>query len=127
MSPEVVTLIGTIAGVLVGSISTMIITLINKRSEERRHYRELVVNAAIEHWKQTVELVSKRGGRIYFLEVFMFQMMKFSEMMLDKKISEAEIIEKFTEYDSFMDRLVEYKERQTEYKKQQRETRHEEA
>jgi hypothetical protein len=109
MRPEIVAVIGTIAGVSIGALSTLIITLINKRSEERKHYRELVVNAAIEHWKHSTELASRLGRKIYPLEVFIFQMIKFYEMILDKKIDTMEISERFAEYDAFVDRLIEYK------------------
>src|ERR1041385_3772969 len=56
LKPEELILIGTLAGALIGSLSTLLVTWLNKRPEERRHYRELVVNAAIEHWKHASDL-----------------------------------------------------------------------
>lgn len=44
--------ISALIGALVGALSTVLVTWIGKRFDERKHYRELLINAAIENYKE---------------------------------------------------------------------------
>ena len=46
------TLLATAIGAVSSGATGIIILLINKRSEERRHVRELAMKAALENWQQ---------------------------------------------------------------------------
>ena len=46
---------GTLLGAMIGTVGTIIITKINKNSEEKRDLRELAFNAGIENWKGACE------------------------------------------------------------------------
>jgi hypothetical protein len=112
IKPEMLVIYGALigfAGSIVGALSAVLVTLLTKRSDERKHYRELIVKAAIEHWKHASELALKQGGYIFPLEVFMIQMTKFSEMVLDKRIASEKISERYAEYDAVVKSLLEYK------------------
>ena|SRR5258708_36934393 len=86
--PEVLALIvalSAMAGATIPSLASVITTLITKRSEEKRHYRELVIGAAIENWKQFIALTPP-GESIEPLEDFILHMMKFYDEILAKKL-----------------------------------------
>ncbi len=111
MKPEVLAVLGTLAGALIGSISTLFITWLNKKSEERRHLREITVNAAIESWKQHVSVAISKNVRaqIMPLDVYIIHMMKFAEVILDKRIDSSNIEEKLAEVSKVINKAEEYK------------------
>ena len=55
LDPTAYTLIRTAVGAIAGIGGTILSTWIVQRSEERRHLRQVVLNAAIENWKLTTE------------------------------------------------------------------------
>ena len=111
IKPEVLAVLGTLAGALIGSISTLLITWLNKKSEERRHLREITVNAAIESWKQHVSVAISKNvpAQIMPLDVYIIHMMKFAELVLDKKIDSSNIEEKLAEVSKVIHKAEEYK------------------
>lgn len=110
------TLIGTLSGVLIGGIVSIFITLINKRSEEQKHKREIIIKAAIESWKESVDLVKLKGGSVEPLDVFIIHLIKLSEVLLNnKKLDSKNIIKLLKEIDEVTDLASEY--RNEEYKK----------
>ena len=111
--PELIAVIGTLAGALIGSLSTLFITWLNKKSEERRHVRELVVNAAIESWKQHVSVAVAKNIAVGImpLDTYIIHMIKFSELILDKKINASNIEEKLAEVTKVVNKAEEYKRR----------------
>lgn len=75
-------LIGVIVGGLLTAIPTLITFWIGKRSDERRHLRELAFHAALENWKSANDWAEKRqgGSVIEPLDVFLLHMLKLSEV-----------------------------------------------
>jgi hypothetical protein len=66
--PENITSVAAIAGAvgafvaaIVISLSNVVVTLINKKAEERKHYRELIINAAIENYKEERSMANSNG------------------------------------------------------------------
>jgi len=88
-------IIGTLGGAIVGGVFTVIIAVINKRSEERKHYRELIVNASIENWKHLSEI--SKAKYIQPMSDFIFHMVKVCDLALDKKTNINNIQQKLDE------------------------------
>ena len=55
ITPEIVAVIGTLGGTLVGAISTLLVTIIKNQSEERKHFKELIMKSASDNWKYIFE------------------------------------------------------------------------
>jgi hypothetical protein len=76
------TLLGVIIGGLLTAVPTLITFWIGKRSEERRHLRELAFRAAIDNWKHAAAFAEKYpgGASVEPLDVFLFHMLKLAEV-----------------------------------------------
>lgn len=100
------TAIGTILGVVITSIiqsrmhrlnreSEERTNRLNRESEERKHYREIVVKAAIENWKQIIEISKSRGGaHVMPLESFIIAVAKSTDVIFDPTTDETNIAER---------------------------------
>ncbi len=93
ISPGLLAVLGTLVGVAIGSGSTLVATLISKRSEERKHLRELVMNAAIVQWKTAIEVgkASGMGGKIDPLSLYIVHMLKISDLISSGKIDQSSV------------------------------------
>lgn len=106
ISPEV---LSTLLGVAIGSISTLAVTWISKRSEERRHTRELAMNAAIVNWKTAIELgQASGGGKILPLSLYMVHMLKISDLLTSGRLSKVELPVALKEADEVLQAGLEY-------------------
>src|SRR5712692_9160316 len=75
------TLLGVIVGGLITAIPASFTFWIGKRSEERRHLRELAFRAAIDNWKYVSELAKGHPNAVIeSLDVFLLHMLKLSEV-----------------------------------------------
>lgn len=95
------TLIGAIAGVG-GSVATSIIT---RRSEERRHVRELVIRTALEEWRESVAFAKFKKERepgcaisVSPLEAFIIPMRKIAAMIERKDLTPEDARKQVREY-----------------------------
>ena len=89
-------------GVLFGSLGSGAVTWYTKRSEERRHFRELMVKSAIENWKQMTEV-----GRAYAatgqtvelgpLDAYLIHAADLFNLVLDKKLDLNQTLEALKE------------------------------
>ena len=79
------TLGGTLLGVIVPSIFNLLTAHFAQKSEERRQAKELVVTAALENWKQLIEVRSKSGvgGMQAPLDVFLIHMARAADIIFD--------------------------------------------
>src|SRR5437870_2919651 len=111
MNNQMLVLIAGIVGAFIGAGSSIVTTLIAKRFEERRHYRELVIQTAIEHWKQFVALTPP-GETIEPLEDFILHMMKVYDLILSKKLSQTQTQERLNEITAQSLELYEFRTRQ---------------
>jgi hypothetical protein len=104
--PALLVLIGTLGAVVITGFLNLAITLIAKRSEERKHYRELVIKFGLEHWKQRAEHVFKmEGGVLWPIDAHMLQFIKFFDIMLDHKLDESELESAYAEYDRVVQKI----------------------
>lgn len=99
-------------GALIGAISTLIVTWMNKRTEERKHYRELLINAAIENYKEvqlmTRTIIEKRptiSHVVYPMDTYIIHMSKLAELVIDKKLKAGELSKILGELDQFTDEM----------------------
>jgi hypothetical protein len=77
---ELIAIVG-LGGAVVGALPSLITSLMNRRAEDRRHFNELVFNAAIESWK----LVAAHSRSIMPLEHYIIHTTKMCEFALSKK------------------------------------------
>ncbi|MGH9765295.1 MAG: hypothetical protein ACREDR_31760 [Blastocatellia bacterium] len=98
--------LGVLIGGLISTITAVAITFMNNRSEERRKYKEIVINAAITQWKNAAELTTKTGGTVYPLDAFLVQMAMLSQIMLNRTIKPAEIPDLFRQYNEISDTIM---------------------
>ncbi len=98
--------IGALVAAIVVSLSNVVVTLVNKRAEERKHYRELIINAAIENYKEErsmAKVVMERRPEIdqifYPMDDFIIHMAVLAEFVIDKKIKPDELKEALVKMD----------------------------
>ena len=113
----IIAVLGPALGAGIAGGSSLITTLINKRSEERKHYRELVMNAAIANWKQFVDLTPP-GETIEPLEDFIVHMMRFYDLVLSKKLDKKTLEKRLQEISDQSLGLYEFRTRQVRQKLQ---------
>ena len=75
----------TLLGVIVTSLFNLLTTRAATKSEERRQAKELVVTAALENWKQMIEVRVKSGqsGMQAPLDVFLIHMATAADIIFD--------------------------------------------
>jgi hypothetical protein len=102
--------IGALVAAIVVSLSNLFVTLINKRAEERKHYRELIINAAIENYKEEKSMakaILERRPEIdqvfYPMDDFIINMAVLADFVIDKKIKPDELKEALIEMDKIRD------------------------
>lgn len=98
------TLLAAIVGAGIGGFVTLLGQWLSRRSEERRHRRQLVIQTAIENWRFTSEAAEKLAastyrGRVerYPLESFLLHMQKLSEILDERRITPELVREKLKE------------------------------
>jgi len=117
LTPEQTTLIGTLAGTIIGVLSGFISSLVTIRSQERRDRRELIIKAAVESWKQSVDtVISARRGKIYGFDVYIIHMLKMAELLDKKKLTPSEVLELMKQADEVTRTIIQYKDSQSESK-----------
>jgi hypothetical protein len=75
------TVISAIVGAGVGGLVTLIGQWLTRRSEERRHLRELVIRTAVEDWKYTSEALKKLGAERPPIDSYILRMVKLVEVL----------------------------------------------
>jgi hypothetical protein len=103
--------VGAFVAAIVISLSNVVVTLINKKAEERKHYRELIINAAIENYKEERSmakmLMEKRPeiNQIFYpMDDFIIQMSMLADFIIDKKLKPEELKEALIEMDKIKNR-----------------------
>jgi hypothetical protein len=100
----------SLAGVVIAGIFAHLNTRETKRSEERRHQRELIIRAATESWKQQMEAYAIHQQPIVHvpLEVYIIRMVKFSEAFLEDDFDRSTMAEKMKEIRSTTRDAIKY-------------------
>ena len=80
-----------------------IIAFINRRSEERKHLRELIVKTSADHWKLVSEVAV--SNIMPPLSNYIFHTAMMCDLILNKKLNFKNIQNKLKEIDSLIDVL----------------------
>ena len=96
LDPTISALVGTAIGAIAGIAGTIFSTCFIQRSEERRHLRQIVMQAAIENWKQTTEhgkRLSEAGYNITHnpIDSYVIHMMKLVTILDERNLTEDRI------------------------------------
>lgn len=98
-------LAASVAG-LFSTITAIVVIVYTKRSDERRHLRELIVRTAIENWKEVGEVARRAGANHMPLDVYIVHMLKFSEIMTRKNVTPEDLAEHDREVRALVDRAI---------------------
>lgn len=96
-------IIGAFGGALITGLVAFGINFVNKKSEERRHIRDLAMNTAFKYWQHHMENAlenHKRTGKenvVSPLDSYVIHILKLFEIMTDKKINKDNIEAKLKE------------------------------
>jgi len=95
-------------GGLVGIIN-LVTRWQDRKSEERRHIRELMFKTAVEEWKQhstfVIELMKMKTGKKIAAEplvTYLVHLIKLSEVLMEGKTTKDNISQKLTEVSELM-------------------------
>lgn len=104
-----------ILGAAVGVLGTIIVTNINKKSEERKHIRSLAINAGIENFKGAVEVsrIHKGTTLIPPLDSFILNMKLMADILLEDDLTPDCLREKLRERNEMVNTMIEIAEEQT--------------
>ncbi len=100
MSPEtlalvksIIPVISAILGTVVGVAGTIFVTLINKRSEEKKHLNSLSFNAGIANFEQAIKTAIAQKGRVSVLplDLFILNMKYLSDIIQKKNIGKEDL------------------------------------
>ncbi len=105
--------IAAIGGGFVSGAILLINNWINKRSEERKHLNEIMLNVALEHWKQACMVAiekMKLGSRtsILPLESYIVYVMKLTDVLLTQKVTKNNIVDKLKEIHEISDEVTKF-------------------
>lgn len=114
MTPEVLTLVSALSGAFIGSLSTLAVTWVNKRYDDKRARRDLVVSTAVANWKQAVEIALRKQGQGQKVSVppvddFIIHMLILSDRIIDKKMEPEKIKEILAEIDKLLAPITEFR------------------
>lgn len=96
-----ITAASTLIGVATASYFNLRTAQINKESEERKHRKEIVVNAAIANWKYSSELWAKSGHgvRMAPLDTFLVHMSALADVVFDPSTNADNLSERLRAVD----------------------------
>jgi hypothetical protein len=104
MRLEILTLINALSGAIIGSLSSLVVTWLSKRYEERRYRRDLVFRTAIENWWRTADIAQRPGAsRVLVppLDVFIIHMVLLSDQLEKLNLIEELLAGKELQYPRF--------------------------
>ena len=97
LNAQVWTVISTLAGTFIGSLFTYLATRTAARSEERRQYKEVVIKAALENWKEGREHAKEWAKSTHQpvlyapLDLYLIHAAKLIELTVNKKFRASDV------------------------------------
>ena len=96
-------------GSAITGIINFLINRSNKKSEEQKHKSSLILQAAIENWKQHIysaHKLARPGKRIrtHPLDMYIIHMSKLVAVLMDKNVSSSNIRDKIIEVNNFSEK-----------------------
>ena len=91
--PEVLPVIGTLGGTLLGVIGTLGGMWIKHKYESKNELRRIILESAITNWKEAIEVAKhkKADTKIYPLDTFIIQMHKIIASLEKGKLDKDKI------------------------------------
>ena len=85
-------IMGALGGALITGLTAFGMNLVNKRSEERKHKIQVMVQAAVENWKISYDhakIQQKNGYKteVQPLDVFLIHQIKLTEALTDSELT----------------------------------------
>jgi hypothetical protein len=105
-------LLGTALGALASGATAVFITHITKRSEERRHFRELGLKVALTNFEYCMKLAQSAADRykqmipVPPLKAFVIQGIKLMEIVSDETLSADEMARRIAASEDFTQTIV---------------------
>lgn len=110
--------IAAIAGSFVTMLGNTIIQIYTKRSEERKHRRELILKLAIESYKENLELAKfmredQPGTPVHLmsLEQHLVRVHNLANLVLENRLNQAKLEKALSETYSLSDEITEIRQR----------------
>ena len=95
--------VGAVVGAAIGFAGTILSTLISRKAEERRHFRELGVQVALAKFddvRDTMQNLTNATGRtteMPSLDAFLVQGIKLMDALSDSRLTAKQIARRITE------------------------------
>lgn len=110
LDPTIAALVGTAIGALAGVGGTIAASLITKRSEERRHARELAFTSALEEWRASCEAAKRladQGKRAatFGLDAYVLRMYLMNEFLRKGDFTVNNVAAHWAQMDEVIDRV----------------------
>ena len=110
IDPVAATLLGTLVGAFAGIAGSVIVAVIAKRSEEKKHLRQLAFEVGVKSWTLHTELAkiaseSGRGKGVDPLEAYVLNALVFSRIIEDGDLDSETVLKKWREVDSIAQTL----------------------
>ena len=90
LSPGELAVVGTIGGAIIGALPSVVSSILNRKTDEKKHFNELVVKAATENWK----FVAEHSKAVMPLEHYIIHTAKMCEFALSGEPLTPEATEK---------------------------------
>ena len=107
MKPEVIVLISALGGVLISSISNLIVTFLIKKYETQREIKKLILEFSLAEWKERTQFLQKGSG-ITTVYPVMHSVLLYSNLLNTigsmKRVTQKKV-EKILDYGSSLRRL----------------------
>jgi hypothetical protein len=108
MSPWIPVL-AAFGGSAITGIINYLINLSNKKSEEKKHRSSLILQSAVENWKQHLDSAHKLAHpgktiKTLPLDAYIIHMSKLISVLMDENISTENITNKILEFRKFVDK-----------------------
>lgn len=97
MTTEVLVALVGLGGVALGSFSTLALTYLNRKFDDRRHLREVALKTAFDCWDRERELSkyireqTGRGARLAPLDSYIIHYLHLAELISSRRITESNV------------------------------------
>jgi hypothetical protein len=97
------TVLSVAFGALVGSIATIITTLINANREHKRNLVRCATDASIEDFKAATAMAEKTAAKVFPMSTYVFYHIKFLELADRGRLDESSIKTLLQQRDSILE------------------------
>jgi len=104
LSATEIAVIAALGGSFIAGFFATINSFISKRSEEKRHFRELVVKTAADHWNRVAEI--SVATKMPPLSTYIIHTVQMCDLAFSKKLTAKNIGPKLEEMSLLMDAML---------------------